>query len=119
MKLPIENKSAMPIYVAGVMIPPGETRHFDDAQIPPEYRQAAPVLEALPVDPLNTLLDENVAVVVGELDGLPDDELVRLEGLELARKKRKGVLEGIAAEQLIRAEQKANTVDPLAEDGEV
>ncbi len=108
MRVPIENTGKMPIFVGGVMIPPGEIRHFEDDMLPPEFRSAAPVAaEETAADPLAELLEGNVAQVTGGLDLLSREWLTQLEALELASKKRKGVLAAIAEEQLRRAEKDA------------
>lgn len=107
MRVPIENNGKMPIYVAGTMIPPGETGHFEEDMLPPEYRQSAVVeAEATPADPLLTVLELKVADVVNGLPDLGDEELDRLEMLEAAGKARKGVIEAITADRLRRAEAK-------------
>lgn len=106
MRVPVENKGKMPIYVAGVMIPPGEIRHFEDDMLPPEFRAPAVAEEAIEMDPLVELLAMNVAQVVLGLAALTDEELARLEVLESEGKQRKGVAEGIAEEMLRRAELK-------------
>lgn len=106
-QVPIENKGWSPIFVGGVMIPPGETRHFADDLLPPEYRSAAPVVQDDLVDPFTELLDGNVAEVTGALDLLNREWLVRLEAMELAGKNRKGVLAAIAEEMLRRANNDA------------
>ena len=104
-QVPIENKGKSPIFVGGVMILPGETRHFADDLLPPEFRSAAPVVaEAEAGDPLAELLEGNVAKVTGGLDLLNREWLVQLEALELSGKKRKGVLAAIAEELLRRAD---------------
>lgn len=106
MRVPIENKGQMPIYVAGVMIPPGETRHFEEDQIPQEFRQPAESeqQDAL-ADPLLSILEANTAAVTVGLPTLSDEDLARLEALEAEGKNRKGVLSAIAAEKLARAER--------------
>ena len=105
MRVPIENKGAMPIFVGGVMIPPGETRHFEDDMLPPEFRSAAPVaVEAEAGDPLLDLLAGTVAEVAGGLSVLSDEFLTRLEALETDGKARNGVFKAIAVERLARAE---------------
>lgn len=113
MRVPIENNGQMPIYVAGVMIPPGEIRHFEDDQLPPEFRAPAVVEEVPEIDPLADLLAMKVDNVVNGLAALSDEELARLEVLEAEGKQRKGVLEGIAEDMLRRAELKvAGEVPP-------
>lgn len=105
MRKAIENKTLMPIFVNGVMIPPGETRHFEDDQIPPEHRDEAPLPEPeVPVDPMAELAAKNAATVLSSLESLSADDLARLQLIEMEGKARKTVLEGIAAEGLKRAQ---------------
>lgn len=107
MRVPIENNGKMPIYVAGTMIPPGETGHFEEDMLPPEYRQSAAVeMEHAPEDPLFVVLSLKVSDVVKGLPSLSDEELDRLEILESADKPRKGVIAAITEERLRRAEAK-------------
>lgn len=103
MQVPIENKGSMPIYVGGMMIPAGETRHFSEDDLPPEFRSSAPVVQDDLADPFAEILDGNVHEVTGALDLLNREWLVRLEAMELAGKNRKGVLAAIAEEMLRRA----------------
>lgn len=108
MRVPIENKGQMPLYVAGVMIPPGEIRHFEDDQLPPEYRAPADAIsEAVPLDPLLDILKMKVADVAAGLAALSDEELDRLEMLESEGQNRKGVITAVVEERLRRAEMKA------------
>ncbi len=108
MRVPIENNGQMPLYVAGVMIPPGEIRHFEDDQLPPEYRQPAEESEVdLTLDPLVDILKMKVADVASGLAALSDEELDRLEMLEVEGQNRKGVIAAVAEERLRRAELKA------------
>lgn len=108
MRVPIENTGLMPLYVAGVMIPPGETRHFDDDQLPPEFRQPSAEAEAPPaLDPLLDILAMKVADVEAGLPALSDMELDRLEMLEIESHNRKGVIAAVAEERLRRGEAKA------------
>ena len=106
-QVPIENKGNSPIFVGGVMIPPGETRHFADDLLPPEFRSSAPVVKDELTDPFAEILDGNVAEVTGALDLLNREWLVRLEAMEMAGKNRKGVLAAIAEEMLRRANNEA------------
>ena len=117
MRVPIENKGKMPLYVGGVMIPPGETRHFEDDLLPPEFRSSAPVVAEVDAgDPLAELLEGNVAEVTAGLEGLSDELLARLAGMEAEGKARKGVLAAIAEAQLRRAEALAG--GPATEAGD-
>lgn len=105
MKIPVSNNTAMPIYVGAAMIPAGETRHFEEQDVPHHLRpvqEAAPVDE--PVDPLVTLLESNVGDVVAALPELSRADVERLGELEQAGQARKGVLSGIAENLLARAE---------------
>lgn len=107
-KIPVENKTKMPMYVAGLMIPPGETRHFDLHQVPAEFRPvAAKVVEVEKADPLLAILLGAVAAVVMGLPTLSDDELHRMAALETHGKNRKGVLAAISEELLERAKKLA------------
>lgn len=112
----VENKSASPMYVAGVMIPAGETRHFEDAALPPEYR-AAPaggVVPPAPADPLAVILAGSVREIVAGVDALSNAEIGALFMLEeLAAKPRKTLLAELAEVQLERASKRA---EPGAED---
>lgn len=113
-KIPVENKTAMPMYVGGLMIPPGETRHFDAHQVPAHLLPTAPkVIEEPAPDPLLAILLGAVAAVMIGLPTLTDEELDRLAALETEGKNRKGVLGGIAAEKLVRA-KKAAEAEALA-----
>ena len=119
MRVPIENNGQMPIYVGGVMIPPGETRHFEDDMLPPEFRAPAEVqAEPESLDPLLAVLEGTVAQIKHGLPDLSDEELDRLEMLEAEGKARKTLIEAIAEERLRRAEAKV-TPPAGGEGGEV
>lgn len=108
MRVPIENKGQNTLFIGGMMIPGGETAHFEEDDLPPEYRRAAEPLAEAALDPLGDLLEGNVHEVVDGLSVLSDDFLARLEVLEGEGKKRKGVIEAIASERLARAEAAAS-----------
>ena len=103
-KIPIENNGASPLYVGGQMIPAGETRHFDEHEVPAEYKPAAPEPEeAPPPDPLGEIL---AGPVKGILAGVGALDMETLQGL-LAREQerwepRKTLVEGLSAEVLRR-----------------
>jgi len=106
MRKAVENKTAMPIYVAGMMIPPGETRLIEDDMLPPEHRTEEPTKEPeAPKDPLVELAEGNVKSVLAAIGELSDEDLARLQVIEFEGKARKGVLEGIAEEGLKRAQK--------------
>lgn len=108
-KIPIYNNTAMPIYVGGAMIPPGETRHFDIEQVPHHLRPAAPAVEEeVAPNPLADILGHSVKDIVAMLPALHDDDLVAIgEAEQRAEKPRTTLLGAIAEEQLKRAEAKA------------
>ena len=106
MKIPVTNNTAMPIYVGSAMIPAGETRHFEEHEVPHHLR---PKAEAVPVeqpveDPLGEMLKGNVGSVVALLPAMTSADIEKLGELEQAGLARKGVLSAIAEIQLSRAE---------------
>lgn len=125
-KIPVHNPGAMPMYVAGLMIPPDETRHFDADLVPLHLRPAAPEPEAAPApDPLAVLLAHSVKDIKALLPELDDATLEALGSAEQAAETPRSTLLGaIAEEQLTRAEAaeaaKAGAgadADPAAGDG--
>lgn len=110
MKRAITNNGKNIMYHDGLMIAPGDTRLFEYPDPP-----AAAAVEDAAEDPLIVLQRSTVKVIAGELPGLTDDELGRLEALENASETaRKGVLEAIGAERLTRA---AATQDKTGAEG--
>lgn len=109
-KIPVTNTTAMPMYVAGQMIPPGETRHFDADQVPPLLRPAAPEPEAeKPIDAMEELIGHSVKDITALLPSLADEQLERLGDIEQAKgdAARKTLLSAIAEQILTNAEAKA------------
>lgn len=107
-QIPIENRGKTTIYVGGRMIPPGETRHFPEDEIPPEFRQPAETrAEPAAADPVQEFLAASAAQITGGLDVLSDQFLEAAENAEMGGKARKGVLQALAAERLARAERAA------------
>ena len=104
-KIPVTNPNAMPIYVSGLMIPPGETRHFDRAQVPPEFLPKIEEEEAPQDagDPLTKLQEGSVKDISEALPGLSDEDLERLGEIEQqSAKPRSSLLGKIAELQLER-----------------
>lgn len=107
MKIPVHNPSAMPIYVHGAMILPGETRHFDEQDVPTHLRPK-PVAEAEPEQAPPCLMAQLRALGVKDcieaFPDLADDDLAELEALENAEATpRKTLIAAIAEEKLKRA----------------
>lgn len=114
MRIPITNNTAMPIYVGSSMIPAGETRDFEENDVPLHLRPApaSVVLVTVP-DPaaarqsaLAALLAQPEVEILIALPRVPDEDLTALEAIEKAAEKpRQGVLEALGAELLARAGQ--------------
>ena len=109
MKIPVENTTAMPIYVGAHMVPPGEIRLFEAWEVPEHLRPApaAAVEETKPPgDAIVDLSKESAKEIIAQLDALTDDELNQLAGIEQTKGKegRKTVLAAISELLLKRAE---------------
>ena len=111
----VRNPGSTTMFVAGYMIPAGETRLLPAHLVPAHLRDAPPEPEPAPVvDLLVELLAGTVKDVAAALPGLDVDQLTELEALEALREApRKGVLAAIAEELLKRAA--APPVNPLAQ----
>lgn len=114
MRIPVINNTAMPIYVGSAMIPAGETRDFEENDVPLHLRPApaaAPAAPEKPADPaavrktdLAELLKHPVKDVREHFSAFSDEDLTTIETLEnAAEKPRSTLLEAIAEEQLQRA----------------
>lgn len=105
MKIPVMNDTAMPIYVGASMIPPGETRHFEEADVPHHLRPQAEEAKTqdTPPDPLIELLKGNVQSVVAALPDMAAADIEQLGELEQQGQARKGVLSAIAEILLAKA----------------
>lgn len=105
-KIPVKNDTKMPMYVNATMIPPGETRHFDAADVPTHLRPAPAAEPAAPAAPdsMVALLAKSVKEIEADLPALSDEELQRLSELELtAESPRKTLLAALDEEQMNRA----------------
>ncbi|MFA6971646.1 MAG: hypothetical protein WC208_09635 [Gallionella sp.] len=105
MNIPVTNNGNTHLAVGSFLIPPGETRHFDENEVPHHLRPAAVEVKKVeaPADPLAELLKGNVASVVAALDGMLLIDIERLGDLEQQGQARKGVLSAIAEILLVRA----------------
>lgn len=112
-RIPITNPGPGSMWVAGQMIPSGETRHFPLHHVPPEHRPVAKPAASLADDAeaaqaaqaarLAEILSGTVATVSEQLADLDAEDLAALAVAEEAGANRKGVLEAIDAERLRRA----------------
>lgn len=106
----IENNTKSPMYVAGVMIPPGEGAMVD---VPHEEVQALADQAPTLAEQTAILLKDKVATIVESLPNLNDDALDMMTALESAAEKpRKGVVEALANEKIRRADAALKS-DPL------
>lgn len=110
---PITNDKRSPLYVAGVCIQPGETRLFEESDLPPHLRNPAPArppADAGP-DPRAEILKLSVsdfAEHIASRDGddayvVAEEDLEYLRGAEASGKARKGIFATIDEEILRRA----------------
>lgn len=105
-QIAVPNNGESAIFVGGVMIPPGETRHFDESMLPPEFKpDAEPEGEAAVDNPLLVISALSIPQLALGLPDLSDEELAALEGMENDKEKpRQGALAAILAERLCRSE---------------
>jgi hypothetical protein len=107
-RVPVTNNTAMPIYVGVNMIPGGETRHFEESDVP-EHLRPAPAPEpapTLPPDPLVELAGKGVKEIVEAIPSLSTADLERVGELEQAKGEgaRKTLLSAMVEALLKRAE---------------
>lgn len=89
------------MHIGGKTILPGESREVDETQIPGFGVSEGDPDPDMPSNPLEELLQGNIASVSAVLITLTADQLDELESLEgNAEKPRKGVLDAINARQL-------------------
>ena len=118
----ITNPGKTPMYVAGRYIGPGETRHFEDHEVPPHMLEEAINTETSRHNPSATTpqaSSEKAADLIARLASLSVEQLLELEQQEHDGKKRKGVLEAIAKELLTRAADDENINPQLQADLEI
>lgn len=100
-RIPYTNTTDAPAYVAGILIPPGETRMVEAIQLakPVPMPASKPAPDA-PVPVLLDILDNSVKDITAALSDLDATQLDELETAEQNGKTRKGVLEAIAAARI-------------------
>lgn len=118
---PIHNPGPGPTWVNNVMIPEGETKVFEEAELPPHLRQPhePKPLPTEPDDPLLELLDQPVATIVKAIEErdeqgkpvLSDDELIRLGEAEANGKTRKTLMKALDEERVTRADEAQKAED--------
>lgn len=107
MKIPVTNNGKNHMPVGSYLVPPGETRHIEEAEVPHHLRpKKEEAKEKLPDDPLALLLEGNVQTVVAGLPELTIEQLEKLGDMEQTGQKRKGVLSALAETLLNRAANK-------------
>ncbi|HLP97483.1 MAG TPA: hypothetical protein VK149_03460 [Sideroxyarcus sp.] len=118
-KIPVHNKTAMPMYVGATMILPGETRHFDEHEVPHHLRQKQEEEQSAPAlnNPLADLLKGSVAEVVAALAGMNAADIERVGDLEQQGKARKGILSAIAEKLLNHAaDERAQLIAAMSDE---
>jgi hypothetical protein len=106
MKIPVTNTTKMPIYVGASMIQPGETRHFEEADVPDYLRPPKAAEPEAPAagDPLAELLTNGVKKIEERFGDLTDDQLQTLGAMESRTESpRSTLLKAIEEEQINRA----------------
>lgn len=107
-KIPYTNDTDQPVYVGNLLVKPGQSRMVDPELAPNHAAkiaagQATPAGE--PENPVLKLLDSSVKDVKAALPGLTDAQLDELEKGEADGKTRKGVLEAIGEQRVLRARE--------------
>lgn len=113
MKIPVTNAGSGPMFVGALMVAPGETRLFEESEVPAHLKPQpeAPAAPQKPADPaearkgeLAELLEHKVADVAATFENLNDADLAVLGELETAAEKpRISLLQLVAEEQMKRA----------------
>lgn len=86
-KIAVSNNTKGIWWVAGQMVPAGETRHFDLEQVPEHMRPKADtpaVVEPAEPDPIGELQAKSINDVMEMVPALTDAELVQLREREAA-----------------------------------
>lgn len=103
--IPIENRGASPLHIAGFVILPGETRILSEDLVPAHLRPKAQEEPVIVTDALLDFVARSVGEIVKAIPDMPEDFMNRLHGVESGGlKPRKGVLDAIVKEKLRRAD---------------
>lgn len=105
MKIPVHNPSNRPMYVGASMVPAGETRHFEEHDVPHHLRPQpieAPVVAQVAPDAMGELSKEPAEKIIELVAALSSAELERLGDIEQAKgdQARRPVLNAIAEQVL-------------------
>lgn len=106
-RIPYTNDGDTAKYVAGILIPPGETRLVDALQVsaPVPMDDAPEAPPPVPTeDVLVAILDGSVKDITEALPALTLEQLDTLELAEQGGKTRKGVIEALAAARIALAQ---------------
>lgn len=121
---PITNHRATNMFVSGVVIPPGETKVFEETDLPPHLQgrdKPAPA-PVEPADRVLQLLDQNVSEIIKAIEArdangnpeVSDDEVLRLKQAEEDGKTRKTLMKAIDEEWVKRANDAQQREDHMA-----
>lgn len=111
-RITVHNTTGMPIYVGSTMIPAGDSRDFDERDVPAHLRPAPAIAaeveapaEPPPADPLAELIKKPVREIVEAFGTLTAEQLAELDAREHTDPTpRKTLLEAIGEERLRRAQ---------------
>lgn len=119
MKKFVENTTNSPMYVGGVMIPPGEGVMVE---VPDEHVALAPPPTSTLAEQVALLLKDPVKTIAATLEGLSDDALAMMSALEGgAANPRSTLLTAIGQEQIrrgdaaLQAQQDSDRAEQLAQ----
>lgn len=121
MKIPVTNNTEMPIYVGSSMVPPGETRHFDEQDVPHHLRpvaDAAVTPDEQQADLIVDLAAGTVKAAIEQIPALSLADLERLGELEQTGQARVTLLSALS-DELLKRTQDAHLAELLGGEIEV
>ncbi len=106
-------------WVNSTFVPPGETRTFNENEVPVHLRPVAAEVEQVEaVNPLLEILDLSIPAITEMLPGFTDEELDALEKAETDGNTRVGLIAAITEERLDRAAKLQEANEFLSQDEE-
>lgn len=113
-KIPVTNNTMTPIYIGSAMVPPGETREFDENDVPPHLKPKAVEQVAHQRVDVVAFLAESAPDILASIGNLSDDQLQSARATEAKLENpRQNVLAGLQAElekRGVKAEDPADAV---------